>query len=196
METSRKIVKKTLYSVDPSQYPDIEVEFEEFSSPVEILEKATEGPVVYAKKTVPVKARYAKVGEVVDTRPRVIYEGRAYTFSEVTRVVDSEVNKDGSRMVIITNPDGEEYLQPETKTRAKYDVGDLSYTPTTAVPKGNVVAFKRINANVCVNVWGDPWFVTAGGCVTADPQDCYPITNAAFEKTYAPVSTKSKDSNK
>lgn len=193
MGTNKKIVKQTLYSVDPKKYADIEVEFEEFSSPVEILEKATEGPVIYAKKTVPVKARYAKIGEVVDTRPRVIYDGKTYTFSEVTRVVESETNKDGSRMVIITNPDGEEYLQPETKTRAKYEVGELSYEPTCAIPKGNVVGFKKINTNAYVNVWGDPWFVTEGGYVSADKEDCYPITNAAFEKTYAPIQEHSKD---
>lgn len=193
----RKIVKKTLHSVNPAEYPDIEVEFEEFESPVDILENATEGPVIHAKKTVPVQARYAHAGEVVDTRPRVNYEGKVYTFSEVQRTVTSEINKeDGSRMVIITNPDGEEYLQPESKTRSKYEVGELSYEPTTAIPKGNIVAFKKTSTNAYVRVWGDPWYVTKGGCVTIDKDDCYPITNEAFDKTYAPVSEATKNANK
>ncbi len=190
------MIKKILYSLNPSEYPDIEVEFQEFKTSVDILEQATEGPVIYAKKTVPVKARYAKVGEVVDTRPRVIYEDKMYTFNEVTRTVDSETGKDGSRMVIITNPDGEEYLQPETKTRAKYEVDELSDKPTQIVPKGNVTSFKRIKVNATINLWGEPWFVTAGGYVTTDKNDCYPITNAAFEKTYAPINEQSKNNNK
>ena len=195
---ARKIVKKTLYSVNPDEYPDIEVEFEEYGSPAEILEDATEGEVIYAKKTVPVQVRYAKVGEVVDTRPRVMYEGRVYTFSEVTRKIESDT-KNGEKLVIVTNPDGEEYLQPESKSRSKYQLDgvEIGYEPQTVEPKGNVlVGFKRITKNVTVNVWGDPWYVTAGGCVTNDANDCYPITNEAFAKTYTQVQEKTKNANK
>ncbi len=184
MEVIRYVTKK-IYSLDPDTYPDVNAQFVLFDSPQDLLKKATKEEVIVASKVAPVKIRYAKVGDVVDTRPRIEYKGKVYTFSEVTRKVDSLYDKNGSRMVIVTNPDGEEYLQPETKTRQKYNVtGEISETPQVVIPKGVRTEFRQTIVNAVVNVWGEPWFVTVGGYVTNDLNDCYPITNVAFKNTY------------
>ena len=180
--------KKVLHSVNPEQYPDIEVEFTRYNTATEILNEAT-SETVSGKKTVSVKARLAKVGDVVDTNPRVSIDGKVYTFSEVKRTVTEEDVKNGS--IIVTNPDGEEYFMGQAKFESKYNIEkaneDGSYT---CKPKGNIASFKKVVGNVVVNQWGTDWFVTDGGYVANNPDDCYPITNEAFNKTYEVVNSK------
>ena len=179
----RQKVTKTLFSVNPEEYPNIEVEFEVYDTPAQILKEATEGSAIYAKKTVHVKARPAQEGEIVDTNPRLNYQGKVYTFSEVKRTITKEEAESG--MMIISNPDGEQYAQTRAKFESKYNVAGTNPDGSLdCEPKGGLVCFKQIKDNVTVNVWGSPWFVTAGGYVAGNEDDCYPITNEAFDKTY------------
>ena len=56
------------------------------------------------KKTARVSARLGKIGEEVDTRPRVRRDGKVYVIGETK----GKVKVEGS--MIVQNPDGEEYI--------------------------------------------------------------------------------------
>lgn len=202
-------IKKTLFSVNPSEYPDIEVEFTKYDTAEELAEQATVGSAIYAKKTAHVKARLAKEGEIVDTRPRLTYEGKVYTFSEVKRTASEYTQKqrklngevvldengspvvDTLRNYIVTNPDGEEYIVTEDQMNKRYDfVGTTAEGVYECASKGNVETFKQVGQNCCVEKWSSIVYVTKGGYFNVGGN--YPITDCAFNGTYSEVSNEPK----
>lgn len=106
----------TLYSLNPEQYPNIEKEVEVIENTAAQIDEIASPTIVTAQKVTVVRARTAKAGEVVDTRPRVRVDGRVYTFSETRQTISEEKANNGA--VVVTNPDGEEYV---ISTKEKFD---------------------------------------------------------------------------
>lgn len=170
----------TLYSLNPNEYPDTLWDFEVIENTAEELNKIADSKVIYAKKTAVVQARKAKEGEVVDTRPRVSVNGKLYTFSETKQVVTADKVANGA--VIVTNPDGEEYLiASQEKFDAKYQSCDGGYQAI-----GDVLPFRIAKEDCAIQTsWGETQYVLKGSALNvANNDDIYSITNCAFEKTY------------
>ena len=172
---------KRLYSLNPEEYPDIDMEFVVVNDTAAALDKIASSEVVYAKKVATVKARRAKVGEVVDTRPRAVVAGKVYTFSETVQTMTQEKVDAGA--IIVTNPDGEEYvIKNEEKFFAKYEKCEGGFKA-----KGGVVPFRMATRDVAISTsWGEKQYVPKGSMLSvADPSDIYSVTNSAFEATYS-----------
>ena len=170
----------TLYSLNASEYPNIEIEVEIIENTAESLDLISSGGAFMAIKKAVVQARPAKAGEVVDTRPRVVYQGRVYSFSETTRTITPEEEANGAMVVI--NPDGEEYvIANSSKFESKYLKTSDGY-----VAIDGVKPFVRSNGNYAIQTsWGEEQIVLAGSCFCVQNlDDIYGITNAAFEGTY------------
>lgn len=199
-------MKKTLYSLHPDQYPDMEKEFTETTA--EGTRQYTTGQVILARKTAVVQARVLTEETVVDTRPRVRVDGREYTFIET-------LNTAPAGSIVITNPDGEDYvLKDQWKTLkidgvVQYDENgqEKKYLVTAqeqfaakyqAVEGGFVAIegpkhFEVTTQDICFAAsWGEMQFAPAGSyiCTEYGPGEEYSVTNSAFEATYEPeVST-------
>ncbi len=172
---------KRLYSLNPEEYPDIDMEFVVVDDTAAALDEITDSKVVYAKKVATVKARKAKVGEVVDTRPRALVNGRVYTFSETVQTMTQDKVDAGA--IIVTNPDGEEYvIKNEEKFFAKYEECEGGFRA-----KGGVVPFRMATKDCAISTsWGEKQYVPKGSMLSvADKSDIYSVTNSAFEATYS-----------
>ena len=169
-------MKKILYSLNPQEYPNIEMDFI-VTTAVNSLQ-FTSPEVINAQKTVPVHAVQAQADVEVVTQPRVEVEGKLYYIEETKNVAHA-----GDW--IVTNPDGEQYVISATKFPAKYsDIGNGQFVPTEG-PK----TFQQTTDNVCFKAsWGATQFVTAGSyiCTAYGPGKEYGVSNFAFNKTYEP----------
>lgn len=167
-------MKKILYSLNPQEYPNIEMDFI-VTTAVDSLQ-FTSPEVINAQKTVPVHAVQAQADVEVVTRPRVEVEGKLYYIEETKNVAHA-----GDW--IVTNPDGEQYVVSAAKFPAKYsDIGNGQFVPTEG-PK----TFQQTTENVCFQAsWGATQFVTAGSyiCTAYGPGEEYGVSNFAFNKTY------------
>ncbi len=176
--------KVVLHSVNPKEYGDREIEVEVVDLATQ-LDEITSPEVFKAVKVAKVQARPAKAGELVDTNPRVIYDGKVYTFSELKKQVTQQM-QDAGAMVII-NPDGEEYLN---KTReqfnGKYDKVEGGY-----VPKEGAKTFRKVTKDCAIELWGSLQVVSKGSVILIeDGKGQYSITNAAFDATYSTAPEK------
>lgn len=173
--------KVTLYSLDETKYPNMEVEVEIIEDTAKEIDNLTEGKPFPAIKKAVVKARPAKAGEIVDTRPRVEVNGRVYTFSETKRTITEKEEANGA--MIVVNPDGEEYvIGSAQKFDAKYEKTSKGY-----VAIDGVKTFVRSNGNYAIQTsWGEEQIVLKGSCFCVqDASDIYGVTNTAFDGTYA-----------
>ena len=172
--------KVTLYSLNPSEYPNIEVEFDVVENIAQSIDAVANPNVVKAKKVAVVKARRAQAGEVVDTRPRAIVDGKVYVFTETTQKITPEKAEKGA--IIVTNPDGEEYvIASAEKFAAKYEKCDGGYKAIDGAKK-----FRQAERNCIISTsWGEEQIIPKGSmfCVEYE-NDIYGVTNAAFEATY------------
>lgn len=151
-----------------------------YSQLQKIYDEVTSPEEFKAVKVAKVQARPAVAGELVDTNPRVIYDGKVYTFSEVKKEVTPQMQADGA--MVIKNPDGEEYLN---KTRelfnSKYDKVEGGY-----VPKEGAKTFRKVTKSCAIEKWGTLQIVPEGSVILmTDGKGDYSITNAAFESTYS-----------
>ena len=178
-------ITKELFALDSSK-PNILIDCKNVSeTTLEALKPFTKGKPIVAQKTAIVQARRAKVGEVVDTRPRTKIYGEVYTFSEVKRTVTPEMVESGA--IVVKNPDGEEYIiANEEKFFKKYEKVDGGFKAIDG-PKH----FIEVSEDICFDKWGEKQFVPAGSflCIE-DPSDVYSITNEAFYGTYSEVTKK------
>ncbi|MGN1227579.1 MAG: hypothetical protein ACI4TX_02955 [Christensenellales bacterium] len=173
----------TLYSLNPEQYEDTLWDFEIIENTREELDKIADSKVIYAKKTAIVQARKAKVGEVVDTRPRVNVNGKLYTFSETKQVVTEDKVKDGA--IIVKNPDGEEYLIASLeKFEKRYKACEGGFQAI-----GEAMPFRIAKEDCAIQTsWGEIQYVLKGSALNvANMDDIYSVTNVAFESTYQRV---------
>lgn len=172
--------KVTLFSLDPTSYPNAEVEVEVIENTAAQIDEFASPKVEEAIKFATVQAKPAKAGQVVDTRPRVNYQGRVYTFSETTQTISPE--KEAAGAMVVKNPDGEEYvIATRGKFDSKYESVDGGYRAVDGVKP-----FRTATKNVAIQTsWGEEQIVLEGSklCV-ADEKDIYSVTNAAFEGTY------------
>lgn len=168
------------YSLDSEKYPDIEVEVEIIENTAAQLDEFTDKEVVSAIKYARVDAHPAAAGECVDTRPRVIFEGKTYTFTETKQTISQEKANAGA--VVVKNPDGEEYV---IKSKEAFDKKYRASGDKFRAVDG-VKPFRRANKNVAIQTsWGEEQIVLAGSMIcVADQNDIYSVTNAAFQGTY------------
>lgn len=173
-----KIVK--LYSLDSEKYPDTEVEVEIIEDTAAQLDEFTDKEVVSAIKCARVNAHPATVGECVDTRPRVIFDGKTYTFSETEQTISQEKVDAGA--MVVKNPDGEEYV---IKSKEAFDKKYRASGDKFRAVDG-IKPFRRANKNVAIQTsWGEEQIVLAGSMIcVADQNDIYSVSNAAFQGTY------------
>lgn len=174
-----------LYSLQPEKYPDKVMKVQFIENHGEKLDEICTNEVLSAVKTATVKARRAQLGEVVDTRPRVTVGGKKYTFSETKQVITEDKVKSGA--IIVTNPDGEEYvISSLEKFNSKYKSdGKGGYVSIDTEKK-----FRVSNGNYAIRAsWGEEQIVLKGSlfCVE-NPEKAYGITNSAFNSTYNIVS--------
>ena len=166
--------KMTLYSLNPAEYPNIEMDFvvttaigtRDFVKP----------EVIKAQKNVPVHAVQAKEDTEVVTRPRIEVDGKLYYIVETKNVAHA-----GDW--VVTNPDGEMYVITGSKFPSKYEAAENGMYIPTEGPK----TFQQTNENICfVASWGETQFVPAGSyvCTSYGPGEEYGVTNFAFDKTY------------
>ena len=170
-----------LYSLNPKEYPDIEMDFEVIEDIVKSIDDVASPEIVKAKKVAVVQARRAKAGEVVDTRPRAIVDGKVYVFTETTQKITPEKAEKGA--IIVTNPDGEEYVIASLeKFNAKYEKCDGGFRAIDGVKK-----FRECEEDCIISTsWGEEQVIPEGSmfCVEWE-NDIYGVTNAAFESTYS-----------
>ena len=173
--------KITLYSLNPQEYPDIVKEVEVIENTANQIDEIASPEVLTAQKVAVVKARMAKAGEVVDTRPRVSVDGKMYTFSETKQTISEEKASQGA--VIVTNPDGEEYvIKDKAKFDSKYKQCAGGFMAIDG-PKSFRVATKDCAIQTS---WGETQYVLKGSALCVqDVNDIYSVTNAAFEATYS-----------
>ena len=175
-------ITQELFSLDKTK-PNILIDFEYAKeTTVDGLKQYMTGKVITAQKSAIVQARGAKVGEIIDTRPRTKVDGEVYTFSEVKREVTPEMVEGGA--IIVKNPDGEEYIiANEEKFNKKYEKVDGGYKAIDG-PKH----FIEVGEDICFDKWGEKQFAPKGSflCIE-DPTDVYSITNEAFYGTYKEV---------
>lgn len=173
--------KVTLYSLNQKEYPNIEIECQEIDNTADKLGQISDGKVFTAVKTATVQARKAKLGDVVDTRPRVRVDGHVYTFSETKQTISQEKVDQGA--IIVTNPDGEEYvIKSEEKFLSKYKEVEGGFASIDSPRK-----FVKVTKNCAIMTsWGEEQIAPVGSylCVS-DKSDIYSVTNEAFEKTYS-----------
>ena len=177
--------KLKLSSLNPAEYPDVEVEcqvvddMKAFTKAyLKKLDRMGETPKK-AKKTAFVVARQGIVGEEVDTRPRVERDGKIYVIGETK----GKVKVEGS--MIVKNPDGEEYIvKPEAfakKYKATKEKGVYQPVaePIEYITLKHDIAFKA--------PWGEDMFGLKGAVLNiSNLDDVYAIQNEAFNKTYSP----------
>ena len=191
-QKSMKSKKLKLFSLNPNEYPDIEVnckvieDMTDFTKKyLEALKENNEEPKT-AQKTALVTARPAVIGEVVDTRPRVERNGKLYVIGETK----AKVKVEGS--MIVKNPDGEEYIvKPETFAR-KYKKTEQKgvYQPVSDPIK--YVTLK--NDIVFMAPWGEEMFGVKGAALNvSNLDDIYVIQNEAFNKIYSEYLEKNED---
>ena len=183
---------------------DIEVFFIPTTSE-DALKKYSDGKIICARKTTPVKAKKVTEEVKVDTSPKARIDGHLYILEET-----SNTAKPGSW--IITNPNGEQYVikdklvkvkdengnvvldengQPKTEILTADAQMDRLYYPADAngfrVPKAPATPkrFVKLTENVCFTApWGGTMFAPAGSYLCLDKGGYYSITNHEFEATH------------
>lgn len=175
-----------LNSLDKEKYADKEVEcliVEDMPTFVaeymDELDKQGKG-LETAQKTVKVIARQGVVGEQVDTRPRVERDGKIYVIGETKGTVKIE----GS--MIVTNPDGEEYIVKPDAFAKKYVATN---EPGVYMPVSSPVKYFITDKDISFTApWGETMYATKGASIiVSSPTDIYAVTNEAFKKTYSQV---------
>ena len=99
-----------------------------------------------------------------------------------TVVADKKTGEPGW---VVTNPDGEEYIVPDSTFKKKYEIDPEN--PEQYKPKGGPVLSATINEHIEFNApWGEAMKIEAGGSLILNgPEDIYGIQKAEFENTYA-----------
>ena len=189
------MIKKLVAAGD---YADIEVDFREIDligaeDIHSVLTEVTDGEVVYASKNARVQARPAVLGEVVDTRPRCVVEGKVYYLEETQQTIEQQHIEEES--VIVCNPDGEIYVVLGQKFVKKYEAtGDGAYMAIEGPKK-----FVTVTENICFKApWGKMIYSPAGSklCIEyLDSRDIYSVTNSAFDSTYQETEMDDADEN-
>ena len=176
-----KYKKVKLFSLHPEEYPDLEIEFKIIDDMKTYAENLMQHfPVQFAQKTAQVKARKGKLNEEVDTRARVLHDGRMYVMSETKNKVTME------NSMIVTNPDGEEYILKPEKFALRYD---CTHYEDIYAAKSDVIQFVYLNENI---VFQSPWcgdmFAHEGAALNVTHlNDIYCIQNCLFDNTYSIV---------
>ncbi len=186
-------VTKTIYSANAEEYPNLDVE----CKVVEDMEAYANGLIEdmkqngqkpgKARKTAIVDARAGVLGEEVDTRVRVSVDDKLYFLSETKNIV-----KNGNSM-IVTNPDGEQYIVKGEKFGTKYEKteNEGKYRPL-----GGDIDYIIAPENIVFQAsWGEEMTALKGAALNvSDLKDIYAIQNTAFESTYtAKQSSMSQD---
>lgn len=146
-----------------------------------------------AQKTATVQARQLKEPSVVDTRVRTIVGGRAYVFEETTNTAPM-----GS--IVITNPDGEEYVikdkfdKNNNLIKSAVEIFNEKYQMAEDgsgfVSKEGPRHFMPITKDITFEAsWGEKIFAPAGSmlCIEYGQGEEYSVTNSAFNSTYEVV---------
>ncbi len=124
-----------------------------------------------------VTAREGKLGEEVDTRPRVERDGKIYVIGETK----SKVKIEGS--MIVKNPDGEEYIVKPDAFEKKYKA-----TSTKGVyePIAEPIKYVVLKYDIAFKApWGEDMYGVKGAVLNvSNIDDVYAIQNEAFNKTY------------
>jgi hypothetical protein len=126
-----------------------------------------------------IHARQGILGEEIVTK---MANGLEETRNTVT--LDEETGEPGW---VVTNPDGEEYIVPDSKFKNKYEIDPEN--PEQYKPKGGPVLSSPINEHIVFEApWGGAMKIEAGGSlILGGPNDIYGIQKAEFENTYAPT---------
>lgn len=131
------------------------------------------------QKFAEVRARQGKEGEEVIT---VMKNGLEETRNTVQ--IDSKTGEAGW---IVTNPSGEQYIVPDSKFRARYDVEKAKdgvypsvFSPIRAIEIDEDISFTA--------PWGEEMNIAKGGfLVINSPNDIYGIQKDEFYETYMPL---------
>ncbi len=178
-------MKKTLYSLNPQIYPNIEIDFIETTA--NGARNYTTGQVIRAKKTAEVQAKQLRENTIIDTRARTIIDGKVYVFEETTSMAPKGA-------IVITNPDGEQYvIKDEIKNgillksaterfNTKYIKTENGFISTEGYRQ-----FMTITDNITFKSRrGEQIFAPAGSllCIEYGEGKEYTVTNSAFNSTY------------
>ena len=174
----------TLFSLAPNIYPNIEIEVELIEDIRSAIDNITKPEIITAKKTARVQADYGRIGEKVDTRPRVQVDGKTYFLSNYKKTIGLSDIDGNEKPVVVTNPDGEQHIfssynefTQHYKSSGTYALFDpIDYPTKFKVSNGNY-AFMTLNGEPNV-VLKDSLF-----CIQ-DMSDIYGTTNSTFNSMY------------
>lgn len=185
-------ITKTLYSANPDEYPNLDIQckvVDDMETYVMNLLAEMEARGQYpetAKKTATVRAHEGQIGEEVDTRVRTYVDDKEYFLSETK----NKVSVEGS--MIVTNPDGEEYIVKPDKFAVRYQETD---TPGVYLPVAEPIKYIICPENITFKApWGEEMVAVKGAALNITClQEIYAIQNAAFEKTYSKINSPVKN---
>ena len=169
-----------LYSVDKTLYPDKLIMAEVVDNIN--MDTMASNDVIYATKTSVVDVRDARLGEVVNTIPKVRYEDKIYIVHETSITVTQEHVIAGAKVII--NPIGEEFLISSKKNF------DTQYKKVNGgyVSNDGVNVFRRSLGNYVISSsWGQQVVLKDSFFCVTNSNRVYGITNVAFENDYKVV---------
>lgn len=148
-----------------------------------IAEYVREG-IKSGRLTVDEVAKFARIHARQGTLGEEIITKMANGLEETRNTVVAD-EKTGEPGWVVTNPDGEEYIVPDSTFKKKYEIDPEN--PEQYKPKGGPVLSSPINEHIEFNApWGEAMKIEAGGSLILNgPEDIYGIQKAEFENTYA-----------
>ena len=128
-------------------------------------------------KTAKIKAYQGTVGQSISTTMK---DGLQETKNTVT--LDPKTNQPGW---VVTNPDGELYIIPDSEFNKNY-VADPSADGTYMKKGGKPCWFVQIQEDISFTApWGEKMNIAAGGYLNiTNPNDIYGVQFEAFNQTY------------
>lgn len=151
---------------------------------VDNIAEYVKGEIKSGRLTVDEVAKFARIHARQGTLGEKIITKMANGLEETRNTVVAD-EKTGEPGWVVTNPNGEEYIVPDSTFKKKYEIDPEN--PEQYKPKGGPVLSALINENIEFDApWGEAMKIEAGGSLILNgPNDIYGIQKAEFENTYA-----------
>lgn len=191
--------KIVLKSVNPQEYPDLEVECKiiENDKIGEYLKHIPEEKKFYAYKNGAVQARVGVPGEEVKTTLKTEVNGKEYILSEETNTVQQRENGVDIVVTNTSSTSNEEYVVKSDKFVKTYTA---NADGTEYIPVYDSRLLTQVDEDVIImTAWGSKAVCLAGGYIvtySAEDNDYNTLEKGAFNSTYVKEKQQVKDYKK
>ena len=170
------------------------MEEKEFLKVDHIAEYVREG-IKSGRLTVEEVAKFARIHARQGVLGEEVVTKMANGLEETRNTVVAD-EKTGEQGWVVTNPDGEEYIVPDSTFKKKYEIDPEN--PEQYKPKGGPVLSTAIDEDIEFQApWGETMRIEAGGSlILGGPEDIYGIQKNEFENTYAGTGRSSDDASR